>query len=241
MSESVSEQPATRRLAAGAFRSCARRGDGSAESNPAGGTGSDAVLYLPACKKSLESPVSFAGQKLNCPDCNQRIQVPQSPKLPPPVNKTILAEAETSLVPVRLPVRSQPQPAPPIPTLTVQLVEETSSPPAVPARRENCLECGKDVTNRTRIQSCPDCGSNFCSALCYRDIGTTPTLRARKVAPATSNPPIAAVRRTLPQHGDFTSRLDHLRVAADFLLPALLDWSADDRNGLRVPTVADLG
>src|SRR4051812_23054118 len=25
----------------------------------------------PRCKKSLESPASFAGQKLNCPDCNQ--------------------------------------------------------------------------------------------------------------------------------------------------------------------------
>jgi DNA-directed RNA polymerase subunit RPC12/RpoP len=130
----------------------------------------------PRCKKPLESPVSFAGQKLNCPDCSQRLQIPQPSKPPPqPINKTVLAQEEP---PTRAagPSGSRPQPtlAPPpsaVPTLTVQLVEDSSTPasPTPPAQRETCLECGRDVTNRARLQTCPDCGALFCSATCYRD------------------------------------------------------------------------
>lgn len=120
----------------------------------------------PRCKKSLESPASFAGQKLNCPDCNQRLQIPQ-PSTPssPPVNKTILAKEE--------PAAGLPPPAPsvpPVPVVKLELAEE--APPRAeraPVRRESCLECGADVTQRSRVQTCPDCGSLFCSAACYRE------------------------------------------------------------------------
>src|SRR5689334_11794848 len=50
----------------------------------------------PKCKRGLESPASFAGQKLNCPHCSQRLQIPHAP--PPaaaPTNKTVLATLET--------------------------------------------------------------------------------------------------------------------------------------------------
>jgi DNA-directed RNA polymerase subunit RPC12/RpoP len=116
----------------------------------------------PRCKKSLESPASFAGQKLNCPECNQRLQIPQpsTPSPPPAVNKTILATEEPPAVP---PTRTPRQSPPAMPE--VELVVE-----AVPAaRRESCLECGADITRRARVQTCPDCGSLFCSAGCYRD------------------------------------------------------------------------
>jgi lysine biosynthesis protein LysW len=106
------------------------------------------------CQKSLESPAHMAGQKINCPDCGQRLQIPSTSSVPPdavvrvyPVNTT-LHQAQEPILPV-LP----------------------ASPPQQSAevRREHCLECGVDVTQRTRIQTCPHCGSSFCSARCYRD------------------------------------------------------------------------
>jgi len=124
------------------------------------------------CKKSLESPVSFAGQKINCPDCGQRLQIPPpSAPPPPPINKTILATEESAApVPVHVP-SPRPQPVPPTPILTARVSEEAPAraPAPSPARRESCLECGKDITERTRVQTCPDCGSLFCSAGCFRE------------------------------------------------------------------------
>src|SRR5713226_6761419 len=32
----------------------------------------------PRCTKSLESPIQMVGQKVNCPDCGQRLQIPES-------------------------------------------------------------------------------------------------------------------------------------------------------------------
>lgn len=126
----------------------------------------------PRCKKSLESPASFAGQKLNCPDCNQRLQIPQpSTPPPPPLNKTILATEEpatTSASP------SSPPPAPRPPVVPVAKVVQLEAvpevvEPATPSVRESCLECGRDLTRHARVQTCPDCGSLFCSAACYRE------------------------------------------------------------------------
>jgi DNA-directed RNA polymerase subunit RPC12/RpoP len=121
----------------------------------------------PRCKKALESPASFAGQKLNCPDCNQRLQIPLPP-IPsaPPINKTILATQEPEAAFAPPSSRSPAQSPPAVPAMQAELVEEVR---AAPARRENCLECGVDVTNRGRVQTCPDCGSIFCSASCYRE------------------------------------------------------------------------
>lgn len=115
----------------------------------------------PKCKRGLESPASFAGTKLNCPGCNQRLQIPQPP--PPaaaaPANKTVLG----------LPENAAASPSPP-PSSTAPIQAEVIEPPAAPpALRESCLECGLDLTKRSRVQTCPDCGAQFCSAQCYRE------------------------------------------------------------------------
>lgn len=104
------------------------------------------------CGKSLESPAHLAGHKVNCPDCGQRLQVPQAAAVPvspaaPPSAPAPLAEVE--------------------PILTV--LPASHPAPADPARREYCLECGVDVTERSRVQTCPACGSLFCSARCFRE------------------------------------------------------------------------
>jgi hypothetical protein len=133
----------------------------------------------PRCKKSLESPVSFAGQKLYCPDCNQRLQIPQ-PSTPPPmplVNKTMLATEEPAAPAASQASgpRAQPAPVPTaLPSVKVEVVEvvEDNSPTAdraALAGRESCLECGVGLSRRGRVQTCPDCGALFCSAGCYRE------------------------------------------------------------------------
>jgi DNA-directed RNA polymerase subunit RPC12/RpoP len=121
------------------------------------------------CGKSLESPAHLAGQKVNCPDCGQRLQIPHSSSTPSAAdNKTILASADAPCAAV-VPVSPAPSaPRPPAEQEPILSVIPLSSPPA-PARREYCLECGVDITQRPRVQTCPDCGSLFCSARCYRD------------------------------------------------------------------------
>ncbi len=154
----------------------------NAEPAPGGGTPPNRTMLAepermirytcPRCKKSLESPVSFAGQKLNCPDCNQRIQVPQPSTPPPaaPVNKTILATEEPAVAAAPPSIPVPPPPAPLVPTLKAVIREERDEPPPrASVARESCLECGIDITNRSRVQTCPDCGSLFCSAACFRD------------------------------------------------------------------------
>lgn len=122
------------------------------------------------CEKPLESPAHLAGHKINCPDCGQRLKIPLHSTAPPvsPDNKTILAAEEPPRVPV-VPVSPAP-PAPPLPVAEeLVLTVLPASEPAPAVRREYCLECGVEVTRRPRIQTCPDCGSLFCSARCYRD------------------------------------------------------------------------
>lgn len=127
----------------------------------------------PRCKQSLESPASSAGQKLNCPGCGQRLQVPQpSTPLAPPINKTILATEETAV-----PVTATAPVAAPLPVPAPHSLDELDVVDERPsrrssersARRESCLECGKDVTDRAKVQTCSDCGSLFCSSACYRE------------------------------------------------------------------------
>lgn len=128
------------------------------------------------CKKSLESPAAFAGRKLNCPSCNQRLQIPQTSTQPaaPPINKTILAAEVTAGPAASFPLpqlRVERSAPPPIPVATLQELEPSPPrPAAAPAvRRESCLECGADLTERQRVQTCADCGSLLCSANCQRE------------------------------------------------------------------------
>lgn len=60
------------------------------------------IRYIcPTCQSSLESPVSQVGQKVACPKCHQRLQIPN------PITKTILAPLAPPLAPAR---RSEPKP-----------------------------------------------------------------------------------------------------------------------------------
>jgi DNA-directed RNA polymerase subunit RPC12/RpoP len=119
----------------------------------------------PRCKKPLESPVSFAGQKLNCPGCGQRLQIPQ-PAAPqaPALNKTMLATQASG--PGSSGTGLQPAAGALVPTVDVEVVND--APKATPVRRDCCLECGVDVSQRPRVQTCPDCGTLLCSSMCYR-------------------------------------------------------------------------
>ncbi len=148
------------------------------------------IRYIcPRCGKSLESPASMGGQKLNCPGCSQRLQIP-----PPPMaalNKTMLATEDSNpqaqpLVPSQdSAVRPQPPPLP------LQVQQEPAAP------RECCRECGRDVTRRERLRSCADCDALFCSSACvrqhrkYAHEGTAP------YAPEKSSG-IAAILEVLP-------------------------------------------
>jgi hypothetical protein len=53
--------------------------------------------------------------------------------------------------------------------VTVSEEEELPTGGGTPGRPENCLECGVSLAQRSRVQTCPDCGSLFCSARCYRE------------------------------------------------------------------------
>jgi DNA-directed RNA polymerase subunit RPC12/RpoP len=121
--------------------------------------GPDQAIHYrcPSCSKPLESAASLAGHKINCPGCGQRLRVPQPTAGPPPV-----------IVVPQAPLASTP-PAPPVTGGELATVLPTASPAPPPRPRESCLECGVDVTERPRVQTCPDCGSLFCSARCYRE------------------------------------------------------------------------
>ena len=121
----------------------------------------DKIHYLCSrCQHSLESPIQMAGQKLNCPNCEQRLQIPFAP---PPVPVKVAAAAPVA------PVTYVPTAAPPEAAKKKPKIVKVMAANPIAARPENCLECGVDVTERKRIQTCPDCGSLFCSARCFRD------------------------------------------------------------------------
>jgi DNA-directed RNA polymerase subunit RPC12/RpoP len=123
-----------------------------------------AINYsCPRCSKTLESPATSAGQKVNCPDCGQRLQIPKLSNPPASVPVRIIASPPPAVLPPAAqlpPVKEEP-----IPTV----LPTPARAPAAPAPREHCLECGANITDRPRIQTCPDCGSLFCSAMCYRE------------------------------------------------------------------------
>jgi DNA-directed RNA polymerase subunit RPC12/RpoP len=133
----------------------------------------------PRCQKSLVSPPKAAGQKMNCPDCGQRLQVPkQTPAATPAAdNRTILASEIPDAVAGRAKSAPVSPPAPPVPApqeildevIPVLPAARSSAPEPEPAGRDYCLECGTNVTKRQRVLTCPNCGSLFCSARCFRD------------------------------------------------------------------------
>jgi hypothetical protein len=59
----------------------------------------------PRCKSVLESPDEKAGGKVNCPKCQQRLQVPV-----PPRSKTMLGSLLPTSEPPRTPPASPPRP-----------------------------------------------------------------------------------------------------------------------------------
>jgi DNA-directed RNA polymerase subunit RPC12/RpoP len=120
-----------------------------------------AIHYrCPRCRKSLESPAHLADEKVNCPDCGQRLKVPPASTISAAEEPLRVATPRTPTAPSPPTLAPAPEPVP---------VKVAAAAPPVPARRENCLECGKDVTERPRIQTCPDCSSLFCCAMCYRE------------------------------------------------------------------------
>jgi DNA-directed RNA polymerase subunit RPC12/RpoP len=125
----------------------------------------------PRCTKPLESPVHMAGHKVHCPDCGQRLQIPATSTIAPAlVSQPIPAikEPSAAIPPHQTTPSVRPTTSAPADKEVILTVLPATSPPAS-TRREHCLECGVDVTQRSHIQTCPDCGSLFCSARCYRE------------------------------------------------------------------------
>jgi DNA-directed RNA polymerase subunit RPC12/RpoP len=81
------------------------------------------AFRCPSCQMSLQAKPTEAGQKINCPSCGQRLQVPGRP----PVNRTVLGElapelsinSGLSLPPSRSREQEGPRPTakPPVPTV----------------------------------------------------------------------------------------------------------------------------
>lgn len=113
-----------------------------------------------ACHASLQSPKEKVGQKIQCPECGQRLQIPQT--------------QTGAQVPVRV-VGSVP-PVSVVQSLRTEPEQEKDKSRGSGSRRRshtgkqelNCLECGADISQRARVQTCPDCGTAFCSSRCYR-------------------------------------------------------------------------
>ena len=72
----------------------------------------------PRCKKSLEAPPGMAGQKLNCPACGQRLQIPQPAA---DANRTLLGSRADSK-PSSSPPPLAPPPVPPPLPLHAELI-----------------------------------------------------------------------------------------------------------------------
>jgi DNA-directed RNA polymerase subunit RPC12/RpoP len=87
-------------------------------------TGAIIAVNCPACLKDFQVPVSEAGQKLACPTCGQRVQVPGQQ----PTNKTVLGKLGNppevlDVIPV--PLSEIP---PPLPTISPTSSAATPAP-----------------------------------------------------------------------------------------------------------------
>jgi len=124
----------------------------------------------PGCGKSLQSPGHMAGHKVNCPDCGQRLQIPPSSTPAAPIYQRTgtVEESSAPAAPHAASSGAQLAASAAAEKEVILTVLPVASPPA-PPRHEYCLECGVDVTQRSHVQTCPDCGSLFCSARCYRE------------------------------------------------------------------------
>ena len=124
----------------------------SAPTRAAGAQAGPGIHFrCPRCSRPLEAPQRDAGQKVHCPDCDQRLQFPQ-PAAPPAAVAPPPAEApQEEAIP------------------EAELVPTPRKRRAAEVRREHCLECGRDVSDRRQVQTCPDCGSLFCSSGCFRE------------------------------------------------------------------------
>ncbi|GIW81563.1 MAG: hypothetical protein KatS3mg105_3370 [Gemmatales bacterium] len=87
----------------------------------------------PRCQKPLEAPKSEAGVKKPCPACGQRLQVPapSTPAGDPSLNKTLLAEEQSTA------------PPPPIHYNCPKCKTPLESPATEAGRKKPCPKCGQ--------------------------------------------------------------------------------------------------
>jgi DNA-directed RNA polymerase subunit RPC12/RpoP len=109
----------------------------------------------PTCKKSLKAPEKFAGRKVVCTRCEQRILVPSLA-----VNKTRLGEPAESNWQDAPPSRSNgaidAPSANPIEEEAVSWVEAEPVPERKRPDEKHCVECGAII--RAKAELCPKCG-----------------------------------------------------------------------------------
>ena len=101
-------------------------------------------FLCPSCKSILDQPDDRAGEKLPCPRCSQRLQVPAAPR--PPLNKTVLGQ--------QLPAGGSPPSAPsPAPA-------SAPAPPPVAPAVVACASCDATLTlpaGKGGLYRCPAC------------------------------------------------------------------------------------
>lgn len=115
-----------------------------------------------SCNATLQSPPEMAAQKVSCPQCGQRLQIPGTP--PQPQVPVKLVHPPVQLVQPFDSGQSQAAPKP-----KKRRRKDSISSGSGSIREEHCLECGVDISGRPRVQTCPDCSAVFCSARCFRE------------------------------------------------------------------------
>jgi len=118
----------------------------------------------PTCGKKYRLK-GTPGQEVLCPACLNTFPIPS-----PPRQEGLATEGPSTPI-GSPPTRHMPGAVPPVPTVKVEVSDDpsprASQRPSI--RLESCLECGKDISDRTRAQRCPDCGSLMCSDACCRE------------------------------------------------------------------------
>ncbi len=122
----------------------------------------------PTCNTTISAPDDKAGGKGPCPKCGQRVQIPEPPKPPPMLNKTVLGRIE-DIMPGSplLPFGTMPSPVPTAsaPPVAQRVDAPMASVVPVPPAATYCPRCRSEISCPPeligRVVACPVCHEQF--------------------------------------------------------------------------------